>query len=138
MEDDKHTYANTYQFVSDKGLSMDELLKLLSGYSPYYCPKLETYARFNADKKTYMEYMDATSYSLLANVTELVYLHAGVYELTLHVDGFAGNEMMDPYDPYDIIMTLYIDTSHAVEYSANLDFIVQGYSVYGDFVTTAY
>ena len=122
-------------FVSDKGLSLEELLKLLEANSNFFNSEHGTIAWFNANEKTYEETMDATSYYLGAAITDFKYLQANEYELTLHVDGFAGNEMTDPYDPYDIRMVITYDTSNPKEYDVAMTYLDSGYTVYGHFVS---
>ncbi|MBR4422307.1 MAG: hypothetical protein IKS69_07220 [Erysipelotrichaceae bacterium] len=135
MESTDHSFSETYHFVSDKGLSQEELLKLLEDNSEFFCDETGTIAWFNAADKTYEETKDATSYYLNGMITSFAYLYGNEYELNVHVDGFAGNEMMDAYDPYDIRVLLTYDASSPKEYDVVMIYLNEGYSNYGHFVS---
>ena len=135
VESSDHVSINSFFYESDKGLSLDELLKQLEANGDFFCETLGTIGSFNATEKTYEEMMDATSYYLKAAITDFRYLQAKQYELTLHVDGFEGNEMTDPYDPYDIIMVLTYDTLKPKEYDAVMAYPASDYSLSGHFVS---
>ena len=135
VEPTDHSYSNKYHFVSDRGLSEAELLKLLEANSQFFCEEQGTIGWFNAAEKTYEETMDATSYYLKAYITDFMYLMGNEYELTLHVDGFEGNEMTDPYDPYDISMILTYDAASPKEYDVVMTYLNEYYSVFGHFVS---
>ena len=135
VETTDHSSSETYHFVSDKGLSQQELLQLLEENSEFFCDETGTIAWFNAADQTYEETKDGTSYYLNAAITSVTYLLGDEYELNLHVDGFAGNEMMDPYDPYDIQLLLAYDTSQPKEYNAIMIFSDPDYTRYEHFVS---
>ena len=134
VETPDHSFSNSFYYVSDKGLSLDELLKLLEQNGDFFCEDNSLIGWFSASEKTYQEMIYATSYFLIAKITDFRYLQSNQYELTLHVDGFEGNEMTDPYDPYDIIMVLTYDSSNPKEYDVVMSY-PGDYSMSGHFVS---
>ncbi|MBQ4253582.1 MAG: hypothetical protein II712_02015 [Erysipelotrichaceae bacterium] len=132
VEPTDHSYSNSYYYVSDKGLTLEDLLAALDKNGKFYSKELELWAWFTAADGMYHETKDATSYYLEAKITGFEYRFDNNYELTVHVDGFAGNEMMDAYDPYDFTIDLHYDPAKPAEYDAVL--LHTSYAQVGHFV----
>ena len=133
VEDTAHSMEYEYFYVSDKGLSLDELLKLLEANSHFFCEETRIICWFTAAEKTYNETMDATSYFFEAKITDMEYLFEKEYRLTMHVDAMAGNDDVDGHGAYDVTLYLTYDpASPKVFYGY---FVHSNYSTEGMFVT---
>lgn len=111
-----------------------QVLESLAKNSWFYCSDLEVYSKFDAEKKTYSETKAETSYFLEAKITGFEKIQENQYRLTLHVDGFAGNEETDAHDPYDMMMDIRYDLKKPDEYYAgygrtDMSLVINGHFV---------
>lgn len=133
-ETENKDYSESGYFVSDKGLSMEELLKLLEANGKFLNKKEGLYQWYEASTKKFREMIYATSYQIEADIIDFEYLFNNTYALTARVPGFAGNEMDDPYDPYDIYLTIVYNRNTPKEYDASVYYSNYGNSMSGHFV----
>ena len=92
------------------------LLEVLEANSYFVEKGQDLYVSFNKQQRSYVEMIKNSGYYLSAEISKIEKLEENKYLLTLHVPAFEGNEMTDPYDPYDIIMVLTYDSSNPKEY----------------------